>query len=84
MLLLQVDLTNACALISWTVAQYFMVDGSPNSEALSRIFENTAPKLRKMREILREDPGTCVDLDELIAARLELRNAEHFLFGTQR
>ncbi len=58
-----------------------MVDGSPNSDTLSMIIENTAPTLRKMREILQEEDGTCIDLDELITALLELRNADHVLFG---
>ncbi len=34
-----------------------------------------------MREILQEDPGKYVDLDELITALLELRNVDHVLFG---
>ena len=68
------DLTNACSLISLEVAFTFFQNGVPDANELATIFEQTAPKLRYMRNFMGEPPAGLVCAEELIFKLGELRD----------
>ena len=68
------DLTNACSLISLEVAFTFFQNGVPDANELATRFEQTAPKLRYMRNFMGEPPEGLVCAEELIFKLGELRD----------
>jgi hypothetical protein len=59
----EVDLTNACSVISFWVAQRYLVNGSPDKEELEKIFAKAAPQVGFVRILLGMDPSFTQDVD---------------------
>jgi hypothetical protein len=77
-----VDLSNASAvIISYDVAQNFIVNGVPTAAELNRIIELSAPKIFFVRDQLRQKEYCAnIDLGELFTCLSSLRDEQPKLF----
>ena len=57
------NLINACSMISFMTAQYFLSAGKPTSGELSSIFSDSAPRMQVLREKLGLNPDDLNEVD---------------------